>query len=58
MSDAKPLGPSEVLELSDLNLAEVARELVRWQLVYKIRESADLLCVAGATHFPSATTTP
>jgi GNAT superfamily N-acetyltransferase len=52
MFDAKPLGPSEVLELSDLNLAEVAREMVRWQPVYQIRESADLLCVAGGDPFP------
>ena len=43
----------EILTLSDLNLAEAAREMARWHKDYRIEESDDLLLVAGADPFPA-----
>lgn len=41
-----------LLELSDLNLAESAREMARWRSAWHTEEHDDLLCIAGADPFP------
>ncbi len=43
---------TEELTLADLNLAEAAREMVRWHLDYRIDEREDLLLLAGSDSFP------
>jgi ribosomal protein S18 acetylase RimI-like enzyme len=45
--------PQEILALSDLNLAEAAREMARWHLDSEIQERGELLCVAGPDPFPA-----
>ena len=44
--------PQEILELSDLNLAESTREMARWHAASEIREARDLLMTAGPDPFP------
>jgi ribosomal protein S18 acetylase RimI-like enzyme len=41
-----------LIELSDLNLAESAREMARWRSEWRVDERDDLLCIAGADAFP------
>ncbi|MBW2274697.1 MAG: GNAT family N-acetyltransferase [Deltaproteobacteria bacterium] len=52
MTPPRTIPDGDVLELSDLNLAETAREMVRWHSQYEMRETTDLLCVAGNDGFP------
>jgi ribosomal protein S18 acetylase RimI-like enzyme len=46
------MNASEVLELADLNLAEAAREIARWQPDHRVEEREDMLLVADADPFP------
>ncbi len=46
------MNAAEALMLGDLNLAESAREMVRWHADHRIEERDDLLFVAGADSFP------
>ena len=48
----RKLTDAELLELSDLNLAEAAREITRWHESHEIEESADILLVSGVDSFP------
>jgi len=46
------MNASDIQTLADQNLAEAAREMVRWQRDHHIEEREDLLFVAGADSFP------
>jgi ribosomal protein S18 acetylase RimI-like enzyme len=46
------LRADEILELSDLNLAEATREMARWHPLSELSETRDLLMVAGPDPFP------
>ena len=46
------LGDAEILELADLNLAESAREMLRWHTGYAMQEADDLLLAASHDPFP------
>ncbi len=46
------LSDAEVLELGDLNLAESAREMLRWHTGYFMQEADDLLLAASHDPFP------
>lgn len=46
------LSDAEILELGDLNLAESAREMLRWHTGYHMQEADDLLLAASHDEFP------
>ena len=46
------LSDAEILELGDLNLAESAREMLRWHTGYFMQEVDDVLLVASHDPFP------
>jgi ribosomal protein S18 acetylase RimI-like enzyme len=46
------LSDADILELADLNLAESAREMLRWHTGYFMQEADDLLLVASHDSFP------